>query len=401
VTTAANRVIQLDGVGKRYTKYDDVPMLATSFLNVLRRGQRSLLWAVRNLDLSVNAGDCFGVIGRNGSGKSTLLQMMSGITAPTEGRVRVRGRVAPLISVGVGFHPELSGRDNLHVNGAILGLTRAEVNRRFDEVVEFAEMEKFVDTPVKFYSSGMIVRLGFSMAIHSTPDVLIVDEVLAVGDIAFQVKCFDRMKAIREQGTTIIVVSHNLSAIRGLCDRALVLHEGQRYYEGDTAEAVSKLHELLQARPDIGPAIAEDRMPFEADVVEVDRVEIVGSNGRRTHHVKSGEDVRVRLHVRALKDVAKPFVFLGVVTETGVTIIGDLNRTTPFRALRAGQETVYEVVWPAKLATGTYLLRTMVGRSTGRQGGVRLAMPPPVSFYIAGKWARSGLVDIGATFSET
>src|SRR3954447_323733 len=233
VTTMNGSAILMEKVGKCYTKYEDAPMLAHSIKHVLRRGSRSKLWAVRGVDLEVKASECVGIIGRNGAGKSTLLQMVSGITAPTEGRVRVRGRIAPLISVGVGFHPELSGRDNLHVNGAILGLSRAEVNRRFDEVVSFAEMDSFIDTPVKFYSSGMIVRLGFSMAIHSTPDVLIVDEVLSVGDIAFQMKCFDRMKEIREDGTMILVVSHNLSAIRVFCDRAVLLHQGSPYFEGE------------------------------------------------------------------------------------------------------------------------------------------------------------------------
>ena len=220
MTIAENRVIQLEGVGKRYVKYEDTPMLATSISNVFRRGSQSKLWAVRDVDLKVDAGECVGVIGRNGSGKSTLLQMMSGITEPTEGRVRVRGRVAPLISVGVGFHPELSGRDNLHVNGAILGLTRTDVNRCFDDVVSFAEMEKFIDTPVKFYSSGMIVRLGFSMAIHSTPDVLIIDEVLAVGDYEFQQRCMGRIKDIAGSGRTVIFVSHDLQAVSRLCSRA-------------------------------------------------------------------------------------------------------------------------------------------------------------------------------------
>jgi homopolymeric O-antigen transport system ATP-binding protein len=397
---SGDHAIQIERVSKRYVKYEDNPMLSTSLLNVVRRGKRSSLWAVRGVDLQVDPGECVGIIGRNGSGKSTLLQMMAGITAPTEGRVRVLGRIAPLISVGVGFHPELSGRDNLHVNGAILGLTRAEVNRRFDEVVAFAEMENFIDTPVKFYSSGMIVRLGFSMAIHATPDVLIVDEVLAVGDISFQMKCFDRMKEIREQGTTIIVVSHNMGAVRGLCDRAMLLHQGETFFEGETPDAISKMHELLHAQPmQMGDPTPDQKMRFEPDVVEVDSVEILNEQGERTHHIKFGEEMRVRFHVKALKDVDKPFVVAVCISETGVPIYGTTNRPSPYAPLRAGQETTYDIAFRARLATGTYLLRPVVGRMAGPADERKLAMPEPMSFFVAGKFA-VGMSDPGATFEQ-
>jgi ABC-type polysaccharide/polyol phosphate transport system ATPase subunit len=375
-------------------------MLATSLLNVLRRGKRSQLWAVRDVTLDVKAGECVGIIGRNGSGKSTLLQMVAGITSPTQGRVRVRGRIAPLISVGVGFHPELSGRDNLHVNGAILGLTRAEVNRRFDEVVAFAEMESFIDTPVKFYSSGMIVRLGFSMAIHATPDVLIVDEVLAVGDISFQMKCFDRMKEIREQGTTILVVSHNMGAVRGLCDRAMLLHQGQTHFEGDTPDAISKMHELLHARPSqMGDPTPDQKMRFEADMAEVTSVELMNEDDKVTNHIRFGEQARVRFHVKALQDIDNPFVVAVIVSESGVPIYGTTNRTDPYPTLKAGEERTYDIVFPARLATGTYLLRPVFGRMAGPVDERKLAMPDPMSFFVAGKFA-VGMADPGATFEQ-
>jgi lipopolysaccharide transport system ATP-binding protein len=392
--------IRLDGVGKRYTKFDDNPMLATSMLNVLRRGKRSQLWAVRDVSLQVEPGECVGIIGRNGAGKSTLLQMVSGITGPTEGRVRVRGRVAPLISVGVGFHPELSGRDNLHVNGAILGLTRAQVNERFDEVVSFAEMENFIDTPVKFYSSGMVVRLGFSMAIHSTPDVLIVDEVLAVGDVAFQMKCFDRMKEIRESGCTILVVSHNLQAVRGLADRAMLMHEGGTYFEGDPVEAISQMHALLKAQPDGGSTLPDQKSKYEADMLDVVEFGLVSPSGELTNSVQAGEDVRIRIKVRALQDVANPFVRFAVITDEGVPIVGDVNRASAFSDLPAGREATYDIVWPAKLATGTYQLHTMVGRVIDRLDVRRLAQPDPLPFYVAGGLVNVGLVDLGARFEE-
>src|SRR5436309_9699332 len=180
------------------------------------RPERSELWALRDVDLTLGQGDVLGVIGRNGAGKTTLLRLLAGVTRPTTGEVEIRGRVAPLISVGVGFHPEMSGRENVYVNGMLLGLTRREVDARLEEIVAFAELEDFIDTPVKFYSSGMFMRLGFSVAVHSDPNILVVDEVLAVGDMAFQAKCLERMRSLQQKGTSIVVVSHSMGTIRVL-----------------------------------------------------------------------------------------------------------------------------------------------------------------------------------------
>src|SRR5581483_2154962 len=177
-------------------------------------------------------------IGRNGSGKSTTLAMLAGVTAPTEGVVRVRGRLAPLLQLGVGFDQELTGRENVFVNGTILGMSASEIRGSFDEIVAFSEMADFIDTPVKFYSSGMVVRLGFAAAVAAEPDLLIVDEVLAVGDVAFQIKSFERMLAVRERGTTIVVVSHNMSSIRQLADSVVVLHQGEVRYRGAPSEGI-------------------------------------------------------------------------------------------------------------------------------------------------------------------
>ncbi|MGH9084268.1 MAG: ABC transporter ATP-binding protein, partial [Acidimicrobiales bacterium] len=211
-------VIELRGAGKQYTKYEDAPMLLNRILSY-RPGQtrRSKLWAIRGVDLQVEAGETVGVIGRNGSGKSTMLRMLAGVTAPSEGMVAARGRVAPLIAVGVGFHPELTGRENIYVNGTILGLARAEIERKLDDILSFAEIDDFIDTPVKFYSSGMFVRLGFAVAVAARPDILLIDEVLAVGDYAFQAKCYERMDEMRAEGATVLVVSHNLNVVRNLC----------------------------------------------------------------------------------------------------------------------------------------------------------------------------------------
>jgi homopolymeric O-antigen transport system ATP-binding protein len=196
------------------------------------------IWALRDLNFSIDPGTVVGIIGSNGAGKSTLLKILSRITDPTEGYVRLRGRVASLLEVGTGFHPELTGRENIFLNGVMLGMTKAEVRSKFDEIIAFAELDKFLDTPVKHYSSGMYVRLGFAVAAHLDPEILIVDEVLAVGDIAFQRKCLGKMGEFGETGRTILFVSHNAPAVLSLCDRGIVLEHGQLTFDGTAKSAV-------------------------------------------------------------------------------------------------------------------------------------------------------------------
>src|SRR5215470_13777299 len=193
-------------------------------------------WALRDVSFEVRHGDVLGIIGRNGAGKSTLLKILSRITEPTLGRVNISGRVASLLEVGTGFHPELTGRENIYLNASILGMSKAEIRKKFDEIIAFAEIDQFLDTPVKRYSSGMYVRLAFSVAAHLQPEILIVDEVLAVGDVAFQRKCMDYMKNLARSGITILMVSHNLFAIKAMCRRVLLLSSGSCQYDGSPAE---------------------------------------------------------------------------------------------------------------------------------------------------------------------
>jgi lipopolysaccharide transport system ATP-binding protein len=201
---------------------------------------REEFWALKDVSFEIKRGESVGIIGRNGAGKSTLLKLLSRITAPTTGRIELDGKVASLLEVGTGFHPELTGRENIYLNGAILGMKRAEIKAKFDEIVAFAEVEKFLDTPVKHYSSGMYVRLAFGVAAHLEPDVLIVDEVLAVGDAEFQKKCLGKMKSVSEsEGRTVLFVSHNMQAIRQMCQRVIFLRQGQVAYEGNPHEAIS------------------------------------------------------------------------------------------------------------------------------------------------------------------
>jgi lipopolysaccharide transport system ATP-binding protein len=218
-------------------------MVAANMRRLVRRGsgpRTEELWALRDVSFDLHAGERVGIIGRNGSGKSTLLKMLSRISEPTVGKIRMRGRVASFLEVGTGFHPELSGRENIYLNGAILGMSRPEISRKFDEIVAFAEVERFLDTPVKRYSSGMYVRLGFAIAAHLDPDVLIVDEVLAVGDVQFQEKCLSRMEEVGRSGRTVLFVSHNVGAVARFCNRGIYLDNGVSEGVEDVASCIQK-----------------------------------------------------------------------------------------------------------------------------------------------------------------
>jgi lipopolysaccharide transport system ATP-binding protein len=233
--------VRLEGVSKRFVlQHHKARSFQELVVNLAHRrnGSREEFWALRDVSLSVAPGETLGIIGENGSGKSTLLKLISGILEPTAGRVRVEGKVSALIELGAGFHPDLTGRENIYLNGAILGLGRREMARRFDEIVAFAELERFIDTPVKHYSSGMYMRLGFAVAISVDPDILIVDEVLTVGDEAFQRKCLERIADLRRRGTTVIFVSHVLGLVERLCDRAVWLERGVIRAQGDARAVV-------------------------------------------------------------------------------------------------------------------------------------------------------------------
>jgi lipopolysaccharide transport system ATP-binding protein len=258
------------GLGKMYSigsERESYRTLRDSLVNAAKRPLERIrhpgaathsstdLWALKDIDLEVNVGDALGIIGRNGSGKTTLLKVLSHITEPTEGRVEIRGRVASLLEVGTGFHPELTGRENIQLNGAILGMTRAEIKSKFDEIVEFSEIGRFLNTPVKRYSSGMYVRLAFAVAAHLDPEILVVDEVLAVGDAAFQKKCLGKMEDIAGHGRTVLFVSHNMQAIRSLCDKAIQIEAG-RVFNSGTADPV--VADYLNQQADTGASVFWD-----------------------------------------------------------------------------------------------------------------------------------------------
>jgi lipopolysaccharide transport system ATP-binding protein len=253
----SDTVIRIENLGKKYllgrqqsggytTLRDRIASGTQSFLQNLTPGRKRKpsaaheeFWALKDVSFDIQQGDRIGIIGRNGAGKSTLLKLLSRITEPTKGRISIQGRVASLLEVGTGFHPELTGRENIYLNGAVLGMSKAEIRKNFDEIVAFAEVEKFLDTPVKRYSSGMYVRLAFAVAAHLEPEILIVDEVLAVGDIQFQKKCLGKMQDVsQEQGRTVLFVSHNMDAIQRLCSKCVMLERGKLAAQGDTADVL-------------------------------------------------------------------------------------------------------------------------------------------------------------------
>ncbi|MDQ3798043.1 MAG: ABC transporter ATP-binding protein [Acidobacteriota bacterium] len=234
------------GSGRRHNSLRDAVMSFVRQPSLAAR-EKQELWALKDLNFAVGDGETLGIIGHNGAGKSTLLKILSRITKPTRGTAEIRGRVASLLEVGTGFHSELSGRENIFLNGAILGMRRGEIERKFDEIVAFAEIEKFIDTPVKFYSSGMYMRLAFAVAAHLEPEVLIVDEVLAVGDMAFQKKCLGKMDEVSKSGRTVLFVSHNLGSLAQICRKGLLLHKGELLAHGGIEETVSRYLDFAQS----------------------------------------------------------------------------------------------------------------------------------------------------------
>jgi lipopolysaccharide transport system ATP-binding protein len=274
-------------------------------------------WALKDVTFDIPEGEVVGIIGRNGAGKSTLLKVLSRIVEPTEGRVAIRGRVASLLEVGTGFHPELTGRENIFLNGAILGMSRGEIARKFDEIVAFAEVERFLDTPVKRYSSGMYVRLAFSVAAHLEPEILVVDEVLAVGDIAFQEKCLNKMESSAKGGRTVLFVSHNMHAIAKLCTRGITLQSGGVAFDGDVSQCVENYS--CAARVAEGGVIRLARTP--KDAFYVDRIEILDGQGQPLDVVKTWDSVTFRIVFVSPEAFSGGAVELQVATTANVPII--------------------------------------------------------------------------------
>jgi lipopolysaccharide transport system ATP-binding protein len=281
-----------------------------------RRGELTpdvtTLWALKDVSFDVRSGEVVGIIGRNGAGKSTLLKVLSRITEPSAGQLELYGRVASLLEVGTGFHPELTGRENIYLNGAILGMSTKEIARKFDEIVAFSEVSAFLDTAVKHYSSGMYMRLAFAVAAHLDPEVLIVDEVLAVGDAAFQAKCLGKMQSVSREGRTVLFVSHNMAAIQGLCRRAIWFERGRVREDGDPSEVVPHYLSATAQGFELGEADATPNSPLRVHCVVLRR-----DDGQVASSFRPGEPLLVDLHYEAREPVDRPCFWLGVVSQYG------------------------------------------------------------------------------------
>ena len=273
------------------------------------KGVSDLVWALKDISFEVKQGEVLGIIGKNGAGKSTLLKILSRVTAPTVGDIKVRGRIASLLEVGTGFHPELTGRENIFLNGAILGMTKVEIKSKFDEIVDFSGVERYIDTPVKRYSSGMYVRLAFAVAAHLEPEILVVDEVLAVGDAEFQKKCLGKMKDVSGQGRTVLFVSHNLSSVKQLCDKGILLVNGRLEFEGTKNEAIDR---YLAGNQKLGLANKYEKKVLEKKDLQLVKAELVDSNGKLREQYDISEDIYVNITLQCTKLVPNLYGYVVV-----------------------------------------------------------------------------------------
>jgi lipopolysaccharide transport system ATP-binding protein len=319
-------------------------------------------WALRDVSFQVPRGQVLGLIGRNGAGKSTLLKLLSRITEPTTGRIGLRGRVASLLEVGTGFHPELTGRENIFLNGAILGMRRAEIRRKFDEIVAFAEIDKFLDTPVKRYSSGMYVRLAFAVAAHLEPEILVIDEVLAVGDMAFQKKCLGRMSEVAKEDRTVLFVSHNMHAVQHLCERGILLQRGRVLEDGPIAQVIRKYHSDVHADLNTNTAVNNWRFRRGSGAVRFSGIRVEDESGRERLDFHMGETIRFVMNYQVLESV--PNLWVDVLVRSGLSnepVTSGIHRVTS-EPLHAGQKGSVSVEWPTvNLRPGEYPLYFWLG----------------------------------------
>lgn len=284
------KVIRLEGISKKYIITHERPVLLK---NIFRPPKKETVWALKNINLTVRKGEVLGIIGENGSGKSTLLKILAGITTPTHGKVKVKGRVASLIELGAGFHPDLTGRENIYLNGALLGYSKAELDKKYQNIIDFADIGSFIDQPVRTYSSGMVVRLGFSVAIHLDPDILLIDEVLAVGDEQFQRKCFSHIDSLQKQNKTIIFVSHNLFLINSLCQRVVLLDNGKIKRRGKPKRVIDFYLRFSKKINKNGKKM--DNKSDNQGKIIIDKINLINGQNKRATQFKVGESLTLAM----------------------------------------------------------------------------------------------------------
>ncbi len=388
-------VVRVSHLSKRFRLFHERNQSLKQSLLKLRRSSYEDFWALRNISFDVYEGETFGIIGHNGSGKSTLLKCLTKILQPDEGTVSVDGSISALLELGAGFHPELSGRENVYLNAAILGVSRRQVDERFDEIVEFSGLAQFIDTPVKNYSSGMFVRLGFAVAVNVDPDVLIIDEVLAVGDADFQAKCGDKIADFRDRGKTIVLVTHGMSDVVRLCKRAAWIDHGNLRMIGPPQEITDAYMETAHEGRSVQYL---DGLRWGTGEVQVASVEILGGDGEPVAFARSGEPHAIRLHLTSAQPVLAPEVVLSIYDQnaTLVSEISTRNRDAFIDQVH-GNRTISFHLETLPLTEGSYEMScSVVDESGQREYDVRSRF---VKFdVLKGESGDKGLVTLGGTW---
>jgi ABC-type polysaccharide/polyol phosphate transport system ATPase subunit len=368
-------------------------------------GEEQYHWAVQDVNFKLDPGEALGIIGPNGAGKTTILKLLSGVTRPTSGKISMNGRFSALIELGAGFHPDLTGRENIYLNGTILGMRRSDIQARFDQIVDFAGIGQYLDTPVKRYSSGMHARLGFSIAAHIDPEILLVDEVLAVGDHAFQMKCYARMDELRANGTSLIFISHNMQAVRRVCDRGMVMYAGKPIFQGSADDAVVAYSDAVRkaafrTSAKTTPAtngLAQRVMTFD---IEVEKVALLDAQSHAPINVlQSGQEVILALEVVCQENVAHPIFGFSIRTMDGRLLYNAttkwLNIETP--CLTANQRFRTEFRFQVPLLDGQYELGVDAASADLSHYYDRLERA--LTFTVKDSTGARGLVDLGAQVS--
>lgn len=345
--------IEAQNLGKRYrVRGQAPPTLFGRLAGAVRRRRPLDFWALRGATFTVPRGRTVGVIGPNGSGKSSLLGLVAGTIAPTEGTVVARGRICSLLELGAGFHPDLTGRENVFLNGAILGLPRDDIRRRFDGIVEFSGLREFIDEPVRHYSSGMYVRLAFAVAAESDPDILLIDEVLAVGDVAFQLRCLDRIRDLQRRGRTLLFVSHALQTVEEFCDEVLLLHRGTIAARGEPAPTI--LRYIREFMGEGGPVFTQEFGTREAELAEVS---FRDADGRETGVFETGRPMHVDIHWRAAARIERPVFGFSIKTANGFYVFGSNTQIAGVEIPAIeGEGAIRLSLDPLTLMDGQYLL---------------------------------------------
>ncbi len=383
-TTCHKGTVVFEHVSKSYRLGALKTLRGTLAERIKRPGNADdhILWALRDVSFRLEPGQTLGLIGPNGAGKTTTLKLLSNITKPTSGAIQVHGRRSSLIELGAGFHPELTGRENVYLNAAILGLKRREIQRKFDDIVAFAELERFIDTPVKRYSSGMYVRLGFAVAAHIEPDVLLVDEVLAVGDNSFRQKCMDRMDALRRSGTTIIFVSHNMAQVEQLCEQAMLLINGRATFLGDVKGALAAYQRHLHTERGM-----EARLHAElaTDALVIRAIEVHDEEGQNLTEISYQEPIHIKIHYDAVEPVIAPLLRIWLLRQNGTICAMSLSGEIEGKPWELIGEGVISVrIAPLQLVSGQYRVEVMI---VDRADSIALAGGYSDSFYVHGPWS--------------